>query len=67
MMSPECLDHVERIAKLLASPAFGERSRKRQQNERIAIMLDAQKRTAELVEKLNVDRRARDENSSSGC
>ena len=64
-MSTECLDHVERIAKLLASPAFGERSRKRQQNVRRKTLLDAHKRTAELIEKLNVDRRARDEGSSS--
>ncbi len=58
-MTTECLDHVERIARLLATPDFGERRRKREQNEKIRILLDAQKKNAELFEELDQGKRAR--------
>ena len=38
MMSEELLSRVERIAKLLATPAFGEESRRRQLNKKFEIL-----------------------------
>ncbi len=64
-MTTECLDHVERIARLLASPSFGEGRRMREQNEKIKIILDAQKKNAELFEELDQGKQTTRNRSSS--
>ena len=52
MTSEQRLDLLERLAASLASPVFGESRRRREQQQEIKILLDGQKRNAEIFAKL---------------
>jgi hypothetical protein len=47
-MSEQVLEYVERLAKLLTTPAFGEESRRRQLNEKFEILTQLRERNANL-------------------
>ena len=47
-MSEQVLNYVERIAELLATPAFGEESRRRQLNEKFEILSRMRERNDKL-------------------
>lgn len=54
------MDHVERIAELLATPVFGEESRRRQLNEKFEVL----KRMRESNDKLFGTHKDTDPNNS---
>jgi hypothetical protein len=61
MTSEQRLDLLERMAENLASPVFGEGRRRREQQQKIKILLDGQKRNAELFAKLEESLKPKDD------
>jgi hypothetical protein len=59
-MNEQVMDHVERIAELLATPVFGEESRRRQLNEKFEVL----KRMRESNDKLFGTHKDTDPNNS---
>lgn len=51
MTDEQRLDLLERLARSLAYPEFGEESRKREQQRKINVLLECQKRRAEALAK----------------
>jgi hypothetical protein len=51
MTSEQRVDFLESLARSLAYPEFGEERRKREQQRKIEILLDSQKKTAQLFAK----------------
>jgi hypothetical protein len=47
-MSEQVLEHIERIARLLATPTFGEKRRRRQLNEKFEILKKIHERNTKL-------------------
>jgi hypothetical protein len=55
-MSEQVLEHLERIARLLATPAFGEESRRRQLNEKFEVLRRMRERNDKLFGTLDQDK-----------
>jgi hypothetical protein len=61
MTSEQRLDLLERMAEFLASPVFGEGRRRREQQEKIEILLDRQRRNAEMLAKSEESSKPKDD------
>lgn len=61
MTGEQRLDLLERMAENLASPVFGEERRRREQQKKIKILLEGQKRVAALFAKLEESRKPKED------
>jgi len=55
-MTEQALNYLERLAELLATPAFGEESRRRQLNEKFEILRRMRERNDKLFGTLDQDK-----------
>jgi len=65
MTSEQRLDLLENLARSFAYPEFGEERRKREQQGKIKILLDSQKRNAKLLPNLLERSKANDDDEET--